>query len=56
VLQLLASNRNNKQVAAGLNLSVRTVEAYRRRIMEKLELRSIGELIHVAIRHGVVEA
>jgi PAS domain S-box-containing protein len=56
ILQLLASNRNNKEVAAALNLSVRTVEAYRRRIMEKLGAHSIGELVHMAIRHGLVEA
>ncbi len=56
VLQLLASNKNNKEVAVNLGISVRTVEAHRRRIMEKLGLHSMGELIHLAIRYGLVEA
>ena len=56
VLHLLASNKNNKEVAHGLGISVRTAEAHRRRIMEKLELHSVSELIHLAIRHGIVEA
>jgi len=56
VLRLLASNRKNKEIATGLGISVRTVEAHRRRVMEKLGLHSMGELIHLAIRHGLVEA
>lgn len=56
VLQLLASNKNNKEIAVGLGISVRTAEAHRRRLMEKLGLHSVSELIHLAIRHGVVEA
>ncbi|MGB2592643.1 MAG: LuxR C-terminal-related transcriptional regulator [Candidatus Acidiferrum sp.] len=56
VLQLLASNKNNKEVAVGLGISVRTAEAHRRRLMEKLGLHSVSEMIHLAIRHGIVEA
>jgi len=43
VLQLLAEGKTNKEVAGVLNLSVYTVEAHRGRIMEKLNLHSIGE-------------
>jgi PAS domain S-box-containing protein len=56
VLQLLASNKCNKEVALALGISVRTVEVHRRRIMEKLGLHSISELIHLAIRNGIVDA
>lgn len=56
VLQLLASNKNNKEVAVNLGISVRTAEAHRRRVMEKLGLHSVSELIHLAIRQGIVDA
>jgi PAS domain S-box-containing protein len=56
VLQLLASNKSNKEAALALGISVRTVESHRRRIMEKLGLHSASELIHFAIRNGIVEA
>jgi DNA-binding CsgD family transcriptional regulator len=56
VMRLLAENQSNKQIAVTLGISVRTVETHRRRIMEKLDLHSVGELIHLAIRNGIVEA
>jgi DNA-binding CsgD family transcriptional regulator len=56
VMRLLAENQSNKQIGVSLGISVRTVEAHRRRIMEKLDLHSVGELIHLAIRNGIVEA
>ncbi len=56
VLQLLTLNKINKEVAVALDISVRTVESHRRRIMEKLGLHSMSELIHLAIRNGIVEA
>src|SRR5579871_6656106 len=56
VMRLLAENQSNKQIGVTLGISVRTVETHRRRIMEKLDLHSVGELIHLAIRNGVVEA
>jgi DNA-binding CsgD family transcriptional regulator len=55
ILRLLASNKSNKQIAAGLSISERTVESHRRRVMERLGLHSLGELIHFAIRHHLVE-
>lgn len=56
VLQLLASSKNNKEVAVNLGISVRTAEGHRRRVMEKLGLHSVSEMIHLAIRLGIVEA
>ena len=54
-LQLLAEGRTNKEIAGQLNLSIYTVDGHRTRIMEKLDLHSVGELVRFAIRHGMVE-
>lgn len=56
VLRLLASNNVNKEIAANLGISVRTVESHRRRLMEKLGIHSLTELVRFAIRHHIVEA
>jgi len=56
VLQLLAEGKTNKEIAGVLNLSVYTVEAHRGRIMEKLNLHSIGELVLFAVRNGLIES
>ena len=53
VLQLLAEGSSTKEIAAGLNLSVKTVETHRRQVMEKLDLHSIAELTKYAIREGL---
>jgi DNA-binding NarL/FixJ family response regulator len=55
VLQLLAEGKTTKEIAALLNLSVYTVEAHRGRILEKLNLHSIGELVRFAVRSGLIE-
>jgi DNA-binding NarL/FixJ family response regulator len=55
VLQLLAEGKTNKEIAGVLNLSVYTVDAHRGRIMEKLNLHSIGELVRFAVRNGLIE-
>jgi DNA-binding CsgD family transcriptional regulator len=51
---LLAEGLGNKEIAARLGLSVHTVETHRTRIMEKLELRGIAELVLNAVRRGLV--
>jgi len=56
VLQLLAECKTNKEVAATLGISVRTAETYRARIMLKLELHSIGNLVRFAVRNKIIEA
>lgn len=53
VLQLLAEGQATKQVAASLDVSVKTVETHRRQIMEKLDLHSVAELTKYAIREGL---
>jgi DNA-binding CsgD family transcriptional regulator len=54
VLILLAEGQSNKAVAERLGLSVRTIEAHRARVMIKLELESLGELIKYALRNALI--
>jgi DNA-binding NarL/FixJ family response regulator len=53
VLQLLAEGKNTKQIAFMLEVSIKTVEAFRKRIMGKLKMNSIAELTKFAIREGL---
>jgi DNA-binding NarL/FixJ family response regulator len=53
VLQLLAEGNSTKQIALSLDVSVKTVETYRSRLMEKLDLRSVAELTKYAVREGL---
>ena len=55
ILQLLAENKSNKEIASRLGISVRTVETHRRSVMQKLDASSIVELVHYAIRNGIVQ-
>jgi DNA-binding NarL/FixJ family response regulator len=55
VLQMIAEGKTNKEIAGVLNLSVYTVDAHRGRIMEKLNLHSVNELVRFAVRHGLVD-
>ena len=56
IVQLLAEGKSNKEIAAVLNISTRTVENHRAKIMETLELRSFSELVRYAVRNKIVEA
>lgn len=55
ILQLLAEGKSNKEVATLLGISVNTVEAHRANIMLKLNLHSLAELVHYAIRNNIVK-
>lgn len=54
VYQMLAEGGSNKEIAVRLELSLHTVETHRTRIMEKLGLHSISELVLSAVRRGLV--
>ncbi|MBZ5550305.1 MAG: response regulator transcription factor [Acidobacteriia bacterium] len=56
IVQLLAEGRSNKEVAAVLDISTRTVENHRAKVMEKLKLHSLSDLVRYAIRNNIVEA
>jgi DNA-binding NarL/FixJ family response regulator len=55
VLQLVAEGQSAKQIAATLGISPRTVEFHKYQAMELLGLHTSAELVHFAIRHGLVE-
>jgi DNA-binding CsgD family transcriptional regulator len=50
----LAMGKTNKEIAAILNLSVRTVETYRARVMIKLDFHSLAELVRYALRNNII--
>jgi DNA-binding NarL/FixJ family response regulator len=56
VMQLLAEGRSNKEIGKVLMISAKTVETYRARIMSKLGLRSMNQLVRYAIRHRIITA
>lgn len=51
---MLAEGQSNKEIASRLNLSLHTVETHRTRIMEKMGVHSIAELVLGAVRRGIV--
>lgn len=53
VLQLVAEGHSAKEIASLLDISPRTVEFHKYRIMEELNLRSIAEMIQYAIKEGI---
>lgn len=54
VLQLLAEGHSAKGMAAILNISPRTAEFHKYRMMEALEIRTTAELVQYAVKHGLV--
>ncbi len=56
VVQLLAEGRSNKEVACALGISVKTAETHRAHVMRTLDLGSICELVHYAVRQNIIEA
>lgn len=55
VLQLVAEGRTTKEVANIFEMTVKTVESYRARIMEKLDIHDTAGLVRYAIRRGVIQ-
>lgn len=55
IVRLLAEGKTNKQIAAALQIAVRTVETHRAKIMFKLGFHSSNELVRYAIRSKIVE-
>ncbi len=54
ILQLLAEGRSAKEIADTLAISARTVEFHKYQMMETLGLHHSAELVHFAIKHGIV--
>jgi DNA-binding NarL/FixJ family response regulator len=55
VLALLAAGRTNKKIAATLGISIKTAETHRARILRKLDLHSMNELVRYALRNHLIE-
>jgi DNA-binding NarL/FixJ family response regulator len=54
VVVLVSEGLGNKQVAATLGISAKTVESHRRNVMHKLDLRSTADLVRYAVRNGLI--
>lgn len=54
ILQLIAEGQATKQIAARLEVSVKTVETHRAQLMERLGIHDVAGLVRYAIRHGLV--
>jgi DNA-binding NarL/FixJ family response regulator len=55
IIQLIAEGQSNKEAAATLGISVKTIEAHRANLMRKLHLRSVSDLVRYAIRNNIVQ-
>ncbi len=55
ILVLIAEGKSTKQIAAALNISVKTVESHRAQLTERLEIRDVAGLVRLAIRTGLVK-
>jgi DNA-binding NarL/FixJ family response regulator len=56
IFGLLVRGYNNNDIAGQLFISIKTVETHRTRIMKKLEVHSMGDLVRLAARHGHLAA
>jgi DNA-binding NarL/FixJ family response regulator len=54
ILQLIAEGRSTKEIAGLLDVSVKTVETHRARLMERLDIHDVPGLVRFAIRAGLV--
>lgn len=54
VLQLLAEGKTAKEIASILNISTRTVEFHKYKMMEQHNISTSAELVHYAIKHGII--
>jgi RNA polymerase sigma factor (sigma-70 family) len=53
VLQLVVEGKSSPEIAVQLHLSVKTVETYRYRVMQKLNISDLPSLVKFAIQHGL---
>jgi DNA-binding CsgD family transcriptional regulator len=53
ILQRIANGETTKEMARHLSVSTKTVETYRRRLMEKLRIRTVAELTKYAVLQGL---
>jgi DNA-binding NarL/FixJ family response regulator len=56
IVQRIAEGQSNKEIAAALGISAKTVDSHRNNIMRRLQLRSVIELVRYAIRETLIAA
>lgn len=56
VLQLIAEGKANKETAAELGISLKTVEKHREHVMDKLDIHDVAGLTRYAISMGIIES
>jgi FixJ family two-component response regulator len=56
VFELIVRGNPNKQIAHALGCTERTIKAHRHRVMEKMEVRSLAELVSLAERVGALDS
>jgi DNA-binding NarL/FixJ family response regulator len=54
ILQLIAEGRTTKEIAADLDVSVKTVETHRAQLMDRLGIHDVAGLVRLAIREGLI--
>jgi len=56
ILHLISQGKNNREIAAELDISVKTAETHRTNIMRKLRLHTSNELVRYALQNNLVES
>jgi DNA-binding NarL/FixJ family response regulator len=54
ILQLLAEGKTAKEIASVLDISTKTVEFHKYKLMDQLKIKTSAELVHYAIKHGII--
>lgn len=54
VWKQIAIGKQNREIAEGLNLSIKTVEKFRQALYDKSEARNVADLTRMAIRYGII--
>ncbi len=55
MVQLIAEGSSNKQIAATLGLSTKTIETHRSAAMRKIGVKNLADLVRYAVRNRIVE-
>jgi DNA-binding NarL/FixJ family response regulator len=55
ILKFIAEGQSTKQIALGLNISVKTVETHRAQLMDRLHIHNVPGLVRYAMRNGLID-
>lgn len=54
-LNMIIAGRSNKEIAAGLGISIKTVDKHRTSLMQKLDVSSVAQLVAMALKEGLID-